>query len=919
MVDLRLDLLRFELERMDAGKPCGESHISSQDECLIGQGKDTEITPKGSAAITEKATKRILSDLAYDRDKKSAEEIKAGSYNPTHPAVGWDEEAYDQYMDPYRENPKNFSQTLKKKLLDEIEEGDEGSDWAAKAAINGANFPELSKYAKSLLAGESVKAPKGGTDQILGDFLKATITDLKTSEDDPYVKSSLAKLSGAIDKGEIDKYIKRKITGSDPDFEVSQALSKHQLDQVNWDDVADAVSKRLDLPKALKIEKEQGFEGGRTKPRKFALVMREKGQGDNWKDKVEQPSRYSNRAEAEATAKKLDPKSGSVHWSRLPAGHKTYTVSTKVDARPDAIARAKTINGINYALNKNSRWERVKSGVAHGAVHLGENMAAWKVGKVVGGAIGQVAASHGADPEVARLLSETAVQALASTALYVRSGKRSGTDIATHMIAQSAAAFSGKISHTGVDDLSEMLGGSERVTAISALVAGKMAGIGTVVAAHKSGVARKLAESLPAAKTRIGSLVGSDAILERSGQRRATNARSDGNSRKYLNLAEVDNAAELVMVGYAIAALDKYRGDSMDLALELLRIDLARMDRECGRGWTGTNPPGCTRGGAKQKPPSTSPVEASPRKTRSRKPKVKDMPEEAQPLPQKPQAQPKGTERVPAAKQSGSHSDYPDYKAGKNLADVARAVSDTCGVDEEEGKFISKTINSWTKTGYKKIKKSQRADEQTPEVAAMNKFIEKSPKFDGEIYRGMAFASPKKLEDFISSVSGGSMSLDSISSFSSDKDLAIDFASGTGGTSAKSSNALLIRVKGNKSGVSVVPFSAPDHKSEAEVVAPKGAAYKMLGEPRREAAKARDRKIIKQYTENPDEFIKSANPYTLGVASLAMSDVDIAKAYNAMNKREGYPPSTKPYNELAKMVRGRADVPTVLVLDVEEV
>jgi hypothetical protein len=260
-----------------------------------------------------------------------------------------------------------------------------------------------------------------------------------------------------------------------------------------------------------------------------------------------------------------------------------------LSARLDAIARAKTINGINYALNKNSRWERVKSGVAHGAVHLGENMAAWKVGKVVGGAIGQVAASHGADPEVARLLSETAVQALTSTALYARSGKRSGTDIATHMIAQSAAAFSGKISHTGVDDLSEMLGGSERVQAISALVAGKMAGITTVVAAHKSGFARSLAESLPAAKARIGSLIGSDAILERSGQRRAVNARSDSNPRKPLNLAEVDNAAELVMMGYAIAALDKYRGDSMSLALELLRIDLARMDKgqgkPCGKGY----------------------------------------------------------------------------------------------------------------------------------------------------------------------------------------------------------------------------------------------------------------------------------------------------------------------------------------------
>jgi hypothetical protein len=337
--------------------------------------------------------------------------------------------------------------------------------------------------------------------------------------------------------------------------------------------------------------------------------------------------------------------------------YKKVVKRDSLSARLDAISRAKTINGVNYALNKNSRWERVKSGVAHGAVHLGENMAAWKVGKVVGGAIGQVAASHGADPEVARLLSETAVQALTSTALYVRSGKRSGTDIATHMIAQSAAAFSGKISHTGVDDLSEMLGGSERVQAISALVAGKMAGIGTVVAAHKSGVARKLAEGLPAAKTRIGSLIGSDAILERSGQRRAVNARSDSNPRKPLNLAEVDNAAELVMMGYAIAALDKYRGDSMDLALDLLRFDLARMDKgaaspavkKCGRGWEGTKPPGCTQKKREKKAaPGATPTESPTTPKAAAPKKTKAKPVEPAPSTQAPAVAPKAQQKFGA-------------------------------------------------------------------------------------------------------------------------------------------------------------------------------------------------------------------------------------------------------------------------------
>lgn len=151
------------------------------------------------------------------------------------------------------------------------------------------------------------------------------------------------------------------------------------------------------------------------------------------------------------------------------------TLATLVNSPGDTDFRA-------YTRDQMGRFAK-KAG--HTAEHIAENVVAWKTGKVIGGAIAAVAAQHGVNPELAKLLSESAVQATTATALYARKGGRTGSDLARKFIAESAAALAGKISHTGVDEAVAALGGPERVQQISALFAGKGAGIGTNAAVSK--------------------------------------------------------------------------------------------------------------------------------------------------------------------------------------------------------------------------------------------------------------------------------------------------------------------------------------------------------------------------------------------------------------------------------------------------
>jgi hypothetical protein len=128
---------------------------------------------------------------------------------------------------------------------------------------------------------------------------------------------------------------------------------------------------------------------------------------------------------------------------------------------------------------------RFASKAGHVAEHLGENVAAWKTGKVVGGIIANFAEQHGVPRELGQLLSETAVQAATATALYARHGGKTPGDLAKKFVAEASAAFVGKVAHGGADHAIAALGGGEHAAAIGALFAGKGSGIGTNTAVSR--------------------------------------------------------------------------------------------------------------------------------------------------------------------------------------------------------------------------------------------------------------------------------------------------------------------------------------------------------------------------------------------------------------------------------------------------
>jgi hypothetical protein len=135
--------------------------------------------------------------------------------------------------------------------------------------------------------------------------------------------------------------------------------------------------------------------------------------------------------------------------------------------------------------------------VGHQGTHLAENVVSWKVGKIIGAAIGAAAANHGHEAQSITLLAETGVQAATATLLSIRDkGNRSKQSIATKFIAESAAAFAGKMAHGGSENAIESIGLSAQFATIGAMAAGKGVGLTTNIAANRSGIAANLAKRL---------------------------------------------------------------------------------------------------------------------------------------------------------------------------------------------------------------------------------------------------------------------------------------------------------------------------------------------------------------------------------------------------------------------------------------
>ena len=153
-----------------------------------------------------------------------------------------------------------------------------------------------------------------------------------------------------------------------------------------------------------------------------------------------------------------------------------------------------------------------------------------------------------------------------------------------------------------------------------------------------------------------------------------------------------------------------------------------------------------------------------------------------------------------------------------NNALVEKGVFD----DFDQARRVGRAVNDFTEMSYAAMRKSDKYETPDDRVKAVYEgFLNNSriPTYKGTVYRGLGSGFSSKLAQFKSLEVGDQITLDSLSSFSSNRKTAEIFAYGT--------YSVLMKVKANKSGKSVKAFS--EHPSENEILVPKGVSYKVSG------------------------------------------------------------------------------------------
>lgn len=142
-------------------------------------------------------------------------------------------------------------------------------------------------------------------------------------------------------------------------------------------------------------------------------------------------------------------------------------------------------------------------------------------------------------------------------------------------------------------------------------------------------------------------------------------------------------------------------------------------------------------------------------------------------------------------------------------------VSDSIGVSVNEGDEIAKAVYSWSGADYKFIREAvYTGDTNNPDYQKgmkIEKFIDKSPKWDGELYRGASLSL-----DVLSQLQvGGIIDMRGMSSWSSDDKVAKKFTKSK--NTPKGNEKVIFHTTGTKKGASITQMSRFG-KKESEVI-----------------------------------------------------------------------------------------------------
>ncbi|KKD39481.1 MAG: ADP-ribosyltransferase [Limnoraphis robusta] len=148
-------------------------------------------------------------------------------------------------------------------------------------------------------------------------------------------------------------------------------------------------------------------------------------------------------------------------------------------------------------------------------------------------------------------------------------------------------------------------------------------------------------------------------------------------------------------------------------------------------------------------------------------------------------------------------------------------VTRLTGIDTPVVEKIFNAISDFTTGDYRKIRRAEEQGIKDARIELLNTFMNKMSGYQGEIYRGMSFTE-KSIKTFLEKIQQPEgYTLEAMASFTFSLNVAENYSG--------SCYSVVLRVKGNRSGVAICNFSAM--YAECEVLVPKGTRYKVVNLP----------------------------------------------------------------------------------------
>ena len=145
-------------------------------------------------------------------------------------------------------------------------------------------------------------------------------------------------------------------------------------------------------------------------------------------------------------------------------------------------------------------------------------------------------------------------------------------------------------------------------------------------------------------------------------------------------------------------------------------------------------------------------------------------------------------------------------------------------LSDQEIKDGSEAIQSFSRSEFARMRDHEingGGDETTAQaVVDANKLLAELPTVDAPLYRALSI-NGDQVESFLETVRQGDLDVPAMSSFTTELNAALEFASGDADLQ------VLMRIDDNKSGKSVAPLSA--RASEFEAIVPKGVRHSITG------------------------------------------------------------------------------------------